>query len=137
MGGFTLYLADFDAKFAEIVKHKIPEAGRQGAFKVAAQLLLDADEVEPKTPLKEGHLKGSKKIDVEDTADGGFDISAGFNIDYASYVHEMVPLEAYGEKQINWTEPGSGPKYLESKIYMFKDKYLEIIAASIREAGGG
>lgn len=137
MGSFTMNLTDFDREFDRINNTTVPGAGRRGAFKAASQLLLDADNIEPKTPKKEGMLKGEKLIEIEIQPDGGAEIRAGFNKEYASYVHEMIPLEAYGEKAINWTEPGSGPKYLESKLTMFQDKYLEIMAASIREEGGG
>jgi hypothetical protein len=65
----------------------------------------------------------------------GEEIICGFNIEYASYVHEMVRLEAYGEKGINWTEPESGAKFLESKLTMFGNKYLKLIAAVV-SAGG-
>jgi hypothetical protein len=137
MGSFTLDMKEFDRRFDELNKTTIPGAGRRGAFKAASQLLLDADNIEPKTPLKEGMLKGSKTIEIEAQEDGGAEIRAGYNIEYASYVHEMIPLESFGEKQITWTEPGSGPKYLESKLTLYADKYLEIMAASIREEGGG
>lgn len=109
----------------DIAENVIPEQTRKGMFQAASELLNDADRVEPKTPKKEGHLRGSKHIEISPT-----EIYVGFNISYASYVHEMVPLESYGEKSITWSEPGSGAKYLESKMTMFLEKYLQIIAAS-------
>lgn len=134
MGSFTLDLAQFDARFDEINRNAVPGAARRGAFKAASQLLLDADNIEPKTPLKEGMLKGSKTIEIEAQEDGGAEIRAGYNIMYASFLHEMVTDDPTPK---HWTEPGSGPKYLESKLTLYADKYLEIMAASIQEEGGG
>lgn len=134
MPAFTMNLTDFDREFDRINNTTVPGAARRGAFKAASQLLLDADNIEPKTPKKEGMLKGEKLIEIEIQPDGGAEIRAGFNKEYASYLHEMVTEDATPK---TWTEPGSGPKFLESKLTMFQDKYLEIMAASIREEGGG
>lgn len=134
MPAFTMNLTDFDREFDRINNTTVPGAARRGAFKAASQLLNDSDNIEPKTPLKEGMLKGSKTIEIESKEDGGAEIRAGFNIMYASFLHEMVTDDPTPK---HWTEPGSGPKYLESKLTLYADKYLEIMAASIREEGGG
>jgi hypothetical protein len=134
MGSFTLDLTKFDQEFDRINKTAVPGAARRGAFKAASELLLDADNIEPKVPLKEGHLKGEKVIEIEVQPDGGAEIRAGYNKEYASYLHEMVTDDPTPK---TWTEPGSGPKFLEDKLTRFNEKYLEIMAAEIREEGGG
>jgi hypothetical protein len=118
--GFYLDLSQFKRRFEKLTNNDIPEAMRQGFFKAAATLLNDADNVEPKTPKKKGDLKGSKKIAVEAN-----EIIAGFNIIYAAYLHEE------GKPDWNWSEPGSGPKYLESKLWMFGDKYIRIATEAL------
>jgi hypothetical protein len=118
--GFYLDLSQFKQRFEKLANNDIPEAMRQGFFKAAATLLNDADNVVPKTPKKTGDLKGSKKIIVDRD-----EIVAGFNIVYAARVHEMLDNEQWG-MVVRWSEPGSGAKYLESKLWTFGDKYIRI-----------
>lgn len=130
MSNFSLDLSSFLQEFPKVCYEKIPSATQKGLFNAASELKLDSDHVEPKTPVKEGHLKGSWEAHVEFL--GGktmeWTLVVGFNIKYASYVHEMAKKHA-------WTEPGSGPKFLESKLYMFKDKYLTIVAETVKRGG--
>lgn len=120
--------SDFAQKFTSVVKG-FEDRGRKGLFNAAGELLQDADNVEPKTPKKWGDLKGSKKIEIVDKGGDPF-VKAGFNIEYAHHVHEMV------SPAVNWTEPGSGAKYLESKLTRFWQKYLRIIANTISGVNG-
>jgi len=129
MSGIFLDTRPFLKEFQKITMQTIPDLARKGLFNAAAELLNDSDRVEPKTPLKEGHLKGSKKIEIS-VGMGETVILAGFNIDYASYVHEMVKKHA-------WTEPGSGPKFLESKLLMFKNKYIAIAGETVARGAAG
>ena len=48
----------------------------------------------------------------------------GFGANYAVFVHEMVDKSGV---KINWSRPGSGPKFFESAINRNKDKVLQII----------
>jgi|WetSurSiteA1Bulk_404760.scaffolds.fasta_scaffold00047_43 hypothetical protein len=134
MSGFFLDWSEIQKSMEKMTENVIPAVTRKGLFAVGAELLRDADRIEPKTPKKEGHLKGSKKIEVA-IDQGKISLLAGFNISYASFVHEMVPREEYGEKQISWTEPGSGPKYLQAKLVMFKKKYFAMLGEAIRRGG--
>lgn len=55
----------------------------------------------------------------------------GFNTPYAAYTHEGIRLDGT-HKIVNWTEPGSGPKFLQSKMASKKrDAIMEIIANEI------
>ena len=58
----------------------------------------------------------------------------GWNTPYAAYTHEGIRKDRT-HKIKHWTEPSSGPKYLESKMIRNKDRYTEIIANAIREGG--
>jgi hypothetical protein len=49
----------------------------------------------------------------------------GFNAPYAARLHEGVGF--------HFTEPSSGPKYLESKMIRNQDMYFEIVANTIKE----
>jgi len=127
--GFSLDFSDFEKGFNDLVKNAIPPDAEKGLFNAAAAMLKDADEEIPMTPRKEGHLRGEKKIENVLTTKGEISVTAGFNKEYAASLHEM-PKEA-GDK-INWTLPGSGPKFLETKMVRNKQKYMEIVAESIR-----
>ena len=127
--GLSLDFSDFEKKFAKIVEDAIPKDAEKGLFDAAASMLKDADEEIPMTPRKEGHLRGEKKIENVVATKGEISVTAGFNIEYAAKLHEM-PKEA-GDK-INWTLPGSGPKFLETKMVRNKQKYMEVVAESIR-----
>lgn len=127
MSGFFLDTRPVMARIRHLSENVLPDVARKGLFAVGAEILRDADSVPPKTPLKEGHLKGSKKIEVS-VAIGGPVLLAGFNIEYASYVHEMV-------KKHPWTEPDSGPKFLQSKLSMFGKKYFAMLGEAIRRGG--
>jgi hypothetical protein len=128
MSGYYLDAREFIEGVKRFNEKVLPPVMRKGLFAAAAELLQDADRVEPKTPVKEGHLKGSKKIEISVDLAGNISVLAGFNIEYASYVHEMVMRH-------KWTEPGSGPKFLESKLFMFPGKYIGICAEAIRRGG--
>jgi hypothetical protein len=125
---FKLFTGDFKLAFDQLVG-KAPEDFKRGLFNAAAELLRDANNVEPKTPKKEGTLKGSWEIEASYTSPDVWELVCGFNEVYASYLHEMADLPMV---MAHWTEPGSGPKYLESKLTMFGSKYIDIAVKSMR-----
>ena len=126
----TVDCSDFEKGFKKIVK-KCPEEGAKGIFDALNQLLIDANEEQPYTPYDEGILKGSGKVDKVEIKKNEISGVAGFNKEYAARWHELTPEE---DSKINWTLPGSGRKYLESKMAMFKEKYMKIVALSIQLA---
>lgn len=134
--GITLNTKEFDKKFFKIVNKAIPEEAQKGQFNAASELLLDADRVVPKTPFLKGDLKGSKKVEVKVTS-GKIETQAGFDIEYARRVHELG-VKKEGDtsepENINWTTPGTGAKFLQSKMPMFKNKYMKIIAETIKQS---
>jgi hypothetical protein len=59
----------------------------------------------------------------------------GFSANYAMYVHERVEGAPWGDGvvgDINWNEPGSGPKFLEAAIKRNIDKILIIMGEEIQ-----
>ena len=137
MAAFNLDLTQFTARLKQITEKTIPDAARKGMFQAMNELKHDSDKEPPKTPVKEGHLKGSWKVEVNVPFSGNIEIVAGFNIEYASYVHEMFYGIGFGDiiTPGTWTEPGSGPKFLESKLTRYFKKYLEIINRNIVLSG--
>lgn len=130
---FTMDFSDFDKKFKNIIQNAVPEDTVVGVREALQQLKLDADNIPPRTPHKEGHLRGSgrvgkvsiKKKEISGNLRFGGK-TVDFDVPYAARLHEAEP------GTINWSEPDVGPKYLESKMIKFKKDYMEIIAEVIR-----
>ena len=155
-GGFSLDWKDFDKKFFEYALKTAPEAAEKGMFEAVSELKNDSDNVIPKTPLLEGNLRGdytiiiegiTKSTVVEKSGGKGKDHQRGgasaiqhaaeiiaklvFRMPYAAKWHEAV------NKKVNWSEAGAGPKYCESKMAIFKSKYMNIVASAIKAVTGG
>lgn len=104
-------------KLQSTVLNEINKAGEQ----------LLTDKIIPVTPLSDGnniigysggdlrkslttkHMTSSEKV--------FYWISRGNIAPYNLSVHEMLGI-------VNWTEPGTGPKYLEVPVKKFADKYI-------------
>lgn len=155
--GMTVDLRDFETRFKDLVEKSVPEAVSQGIFRAGNEMLRDAIYEIPKAPFDEGHLRASARtqyggkgplknfdqmnippasIDAADPSAGGYSLLAGFNIVYAARWHELTPAE---DARISWTLPGSGRKYLETKLIRHKEKYAKIVADFLARllAGGG
>ena len=125
--GMTIDCSSFEKAFAKITKRVSSKETEKGVFKAANELIRDAIYELPKAPFDEGTLRGSTRTEVE-TKRGEVSAVAGFNIEYAARWHELTPEE---DSKISWTLPGSGRKYLESKMIKFRKKYLLIIVKHI------
>jgi len=128
--GYSLNMEDFDKKFNDLVKNAIPEYGEKGIFDAMNELLNDAITKPPQAPRDIGDLWGSKIVEkVEEEGKESF-IEGGFNIKYAHRHHEVEPGTFKYTISAKCTQPG--PKFLESKMAEFKEKYAEIIAETIK-----
>jgi len=112
---------EFNIDFDRITSKTIPDDIRKALWELGWAIIKHANSVEPTTPRKIGDLRASGKVVVDQRK---LDLLVGFNMVQAHRLHE-------GLKDWNWTEPGSGPKYLESKLSMFKDKYIKFLADRI------
>lgn len=124
--GFDLDFKDFDKKFSKIVKDTIPGLAGKGLRQAGQEWKLDADNIAPRTPHLEGFLRGSGKVSDVKVGSSEISISVSYDKPYAARWHEAEP------GTVKWSEPGVGPKYLESKAVRFKNKYMQIIADIIR-----
>jgi len=110
----------------------------KGLFEAGNELLLEAVKVPPQAPKLHGDLWGSRRTETLKGTKPGMGIAAGFNMIYAARWHELTPAE---DAKINWTRDkgavSPGAKYLETKMWMFKDKYLKIIGEYLRRFLGG
>jgi len=124
---FTLNPSDFIHGFKEIAK-EWPEHGAQGMKYAAALMLADSIKEEPRAPHKTGMLWRSHTIQEPVVVSDGWEVWAGFNIEYAAAQHEAPA-------GYNYTMDGSGPKFLESKMLKYVKKYLQAAADYISRKG--
>lgn len=138
--------SDFQKKFGDVVRRQVPEATEKGIGVAMLQMLNDCVMEVPTVPIKEGWLRGSGSIFVQNKLVSvskhgkkkyaNTDFSEyignerligviGFNTPYAAKMHEGIGY--------NFTDPSAGAKYLESKMLRNKDTYMLIIANRIKE----
>lgn len=130
--GLYIDMKDFNKKFNKLVKNAIPGAGEKGAFDAMNELLRDAVVHPPQAPKDIGDLWGSRIVEKVREVMKEIAIEGGFNIKYARRHHEVAP----GTFKYTLTKGASqpGPKFLESKMAQFKEKYAWIIAETIKRA---
>ena len=107
--GFSMDFKDFDKKTTRLVQKAMPEAAAKGVREACQEWKLDADNVPPKTPHLEGHLRGSGKVSKAEVKGKEISAEVSYSTPYAARWHEAEP------GTVNWSEPGVGPKFLESK----------------------
>jgi hypothetical protein len=74
--------------------------------------------------LKEGHKKTLAQADVT-MAQYPIGVMMGFSAFYSAPVHEMVGSSS--GSAINWSRPGSGPKFFQAAIYRNLDNIVNIV----------
>ena len=122
---FTLDFRDFDIHFAKIVEEQIPKETEDALFQAGSLALADAIEEKPTVPKKTGHLRRSQRVEVKKEKNEIY-VLCGFNTNYAAKLHEAP-------SNWNWTEPGSGPKFLESTLQKNAKKYMKFVADKIKK----
>jgi hypothetical protein len=125
----TVNSTDFDRKMQAIMTKIIPSAVVKSLNEVAFIILRDADDIQPKTPKDKGNLKRDKFVQKAQRHGTKWNIHFGYKSAYAHRMHEDTNIK-------NWSEPGSGNKYLEYKVVKLRDKYGKILAVKIRTYGG-
>ena len=124
--GLYMDFSEFNKGFEKYLKkHKTESAA--ALEKVAAFVLADAVNEQPTVPKKTGTLRRSQAISKAQIGRKGISIVFGFNTEYAARLHEAP-------SNWNWSEPGSGPKYLQSKLEKNMKKYMKQVAEEIKEA---
>lgn len=147
----TFDTSDFDRKFNQLMKTAIPALVEKGLGKAMLDLMNDCVMEVPTVPLKEGFLRGSASVFVqnrlvatgenlprakagkantshtEGIGSGKYIGVIGFNVPYAASQHENIDYVH--------TEPSSGPKYLESKLITKRNHYMSVIANTVKAGG--
>ena len=106
-------IMDQAAKTAEDVARNLRKMGEAGVEMVEQALYQRGQELmrmmKPLTPLRDGALRRSAYGILPRREKGGVVVEVGFDgrsAPYALFVHEMPT-------STNWSEPGTGPKFLE------------------------
>ena len=80
-------------------------------------------------PVDTGALMSTGHVDLPVTSGNEVTVKLGYGgpaADYALYVHENM------NANVNWTRPGSGPKYLEGPIRQRQDKLPGRITEAVK-----
>jgi hypothetical protein len=139
--------SDFDKKFGKLVKKTIPDLVKKGMAYAGLELLNDCVLISPTVPIREGWLRGSGSLFVNnmfvaeskfgksgkatrnhtEPLGKGFVAVVGFNTPYAARMHEGLDF--------HFREPSAGAKYLETKLSLYREKYIEIVSETIKNGG--
>ena len=90
-------------------------------YQFAEEVMTDSKAV---VPVDTGALMNTGKVMQPEADDTGVSVTFGYgdeSVDYAMYVHEELSAWKTGNP-INWTRPGSGPKYLENPLKAKQDE---------------
>jgi len=128
--GFSIDATDFEKKFAHIVKDSIPSLGGKGLFDAGNEVTHDAITLPPQAPKDKGDLWDSRITEKANEDPTDISVTTGFNIEYATKMHEAEPGTYNYTTDKGASSPG--PKFLESKLTQFKNKYMAIVAAVIK-----
>lgn len=107
----------------------IPGATIRGMDKAMKKYLDDAKNKVPKCPyefggLQDAHVVMPSRVSGTKTI-GELQVRKPF----AASLHEGI--SRHGTPYKNWTTPGSGPKWLESKLLSYGDEYIRIAASEL------
>ncbi len=117
-------------------ERKFSSAVDDGLFAAGGKLVNYAIREEPTVPLDEGFLRGSYVIQTPGKRSAGINaqgsieaqnmtVAVAFTAPYAHRLHEGIDYK--------FTEPGSGAKYLETKINRHKRDLIELAWKIIRK----
>ena len=113
-------------------KQKFRENAAKKMYQFAEEVMTDSKEV---VPVLTGALMNTGKVflPVEDATSITVDLGYGDeSVDYALIVHEE--LQSPKGNPINWTRPGSGPKYLQNPFDAKSDQFAPRIAKAAVDA---
>ena len=127
---FTFDTRVFTKSFLTLTLLKYPKATERGIQVALKQLKEDADDIPPKTPHKEGVLKGSAVIKSKIKAKA-IEGTLTYEMPYAPYQHAGMRFDG-SRKVLNYSEAGSGAGFLSKKLVRYYNKYIGLIVKSVR-----
>lgn len=138
-------------------RRRMEAAARVGMAQAGARLLSDCIMELPTVPMKETTLRGSGSVIIDGTctmtaaelgytdgtpatevSEADFPVEAdkiravvGFNSPYAAYQHEGMRKDASYVVE-NYSEPGSGAKFIQDKLAENAEDYIAVAAAGMK-----
>ena len=130
MAGKRTHIVGLNQVLDRLDKEIMAIKGRtsKGCLSAVAYVRRDMEKTPPLIPVAPdgGNLRSSWFANAVRDSANRFGVEFGFNANYAAFVHEMLD-EVYG-KEINWSRPGSGPKFFEKALDRNHNEILQIIA---------
>ena len=123
----------FEKTFKDLAQVQMLKKAKDGEFEAANEVLRDSIDLPPQAPKEFGDLWGSRKVEAVKESGGEISIQFGFNIFYAMKQHEVAPGTYRYTKNKGAETPG--PKFMQSKMAQYKDKYIGIVADTIKRKG--
>lgn len=124
-GCISYNASSFLAGFRMITSKVIPDVAGKALFQTGWMIIRYANTKKPMTPRDIGDLRGSGRVEPDPQK---LEVTVGFDKEYAAKWHELSSEE---ERHISWTTPGSGRKYLEAKLSMYKNDFIRFAAEYI------
>ena len=130
-GAISFNASSFLGGFKKFTDYKMPDAIGKAQFQTGWMVIRYANTKKPYTPREIGDLQSSGRVEVVPTSKimgttVVSDVVIGFNKEYAAKLHEMPKA-----RKVNWTLPGSGRKFLETKLYHYKNDFMRFMAEII------
>ena len=127
--GMELVNANLNKRLGTLSKR-----GIKGMYRSVILIRKSMETTPPLVPIgrsRPGYVGGNLRASwfqsfFESAAKGQVGIIFGFNANYAVYVHEM------GGNDINWSRPGSGPKFLQAAVRRNTKEIVKIMATSMK-----
>lgn len=126
-GCLTYNASSFLAGFKRFTTKTIPDVTEKGLFQTGWMVIRYANEKKPMTPRDVGDLRASGRVEPNPNE---LSVTVGFDKEYAAKWHELPKARA---KRISWTTKGSGRKYLETKLYHYKNEFMKFLAEFIEK----
>jgi len=131
--GYFLDAKEFNSNFKHLTDKTIPSSASKGLSKAIDELLADSINLPPQAPKDIGDLWGSRIKEKVKTSHNDTSVKGGFNIKYAHRHHEVPPGTFHYITTKGASQPG--PKFMESKMIKYKDKYMWMVAEEIKRKG--
>ena len=130
-GCISYNASSFLGGFKRFCNIKMPMAVEKAQFQTGWMVIRYANTKKPYTPREIGDLQSSGRVEVVPSAKTlgsvvASDVIVGFNKEYAAKWHEVPKA-----RKTKWTLPGSGRKYLETKLYHYKSDFMKFMAEII------
>jgi len=127
---FKIDFSKFNRQFDHLSKKFTGKYSDEAMFNALSALKYDADNIEPTTPKKEGTLRSSVAFEGKGSSLKSV-AKLVWNMPYAAYQHEGKRKDGTHVVQ-NYSEPGSGAKYVDKKLEKRGKIYRDIMGRTFK-----